>query len=323
MPKSKASRPMTKSKGAGRKGSSNPPRKSKPKAVTAKAAPARSGSGKTNPTRSAASSKVAKSGPPPKAKPSLAAASTLPAKSLPSKPPTAGKSGGVGKTKLAAANPDAKTTASPASKPTAGQAANTLRAMKLKSGATGPRTLAPLSAGGPAAMSKKPTPAQLAARAAALRALRAAAPPLRARTGVESSPPQKHATAKSAPVMTKKTSFKKAELQRFENLLLEKRDALAGDVRSMESQAFRQSGTESAPNHMADYGSDTFEQDMTLGLIETDEKVIAQINEALIRIQKNTYGVCESCGIDVPVARLEVLPWTAFCVQCQAQNERS
>lgn len=123
--------------------------------------------------------------------------------------------------------------------------------------------------------------------------------------------------------MNKKTSFKKAELQRFENLLLEKRDALAGDVRSMESQAFRQSGTESAPNHMADYGSDTFEQDMTLGLIETDEKVIAQINEALVRIQKLTYGVCEACGIDIPVARLEVLPWTAFCVQCQAQNERS
>ena len=123
--------------------------------------------------------------------------------------------------------------------------------------------------------------------------------------------------------MNKKTSFKKAELQRFENLLLEKRDALAGDVRSMESQAFRQSGTESAPNHMADYGSDTFEQDMTLGLIETDEKVIAQINDALVRIQKLTYGVCESCGIDIPVARLEVLPWTAFCVQCQAQNERS
>jgi DnaK suppressor protein len=122
--------------------------------------------------------------------------------------------------------------------------------------------------------------------------------------------------------MNRKSSYKKAELQRYQELLLEKRESLAGDLRSMESQAFRQSGTESAPNHMADYGSDTFEQDFTLGLIESDEKVIAQINEALSRIEKGVYGICEGCSIDIPKARLDVLPWAALCVTCQSQLER-
>ncbi len=127
---------------------------------------------------------------------------------------------------------------------------------------------------------------------------------------------------KSNQVMSRKTSFKKADLQRYQQLLLDKRESLVGDVRSMESQAFRQSGTESSPNHMADYGSDTFEQDFTLGLIESDEKVINEINKALERITNQTYGVCETCAIDIPVARLDVLPWAALCVKCQAQAER-
>lgn len=122
--------------------------------------------------------------------------------------------------------------------------------------------------------------------------------------------------------MNRKSSYKKADLQRYQEKLLEKRDSLQGDLRSMESQAFRQSGTESAPNHMADYGSDTFEQDFTLGLIESDEKVLVQILEALVRIEKGSFGICESCSIDIPAARLDVLPWAALCVKCQSQVER-
>jgi DnaK suppressor protein len=129
--------------------------------------------------------------------------------------------------------------------------------------------------------------------------------------------------AKSTKAMNRKSSFKKADLQRYQLKLLEKRESLAGDLRSMEKQAFRQSGTESAPNHMADYGSDTFEQDFTLGLIESDEKVVGQIDAALVRIEKGGFGICEACFEDIPKARLDVLPWAALCVTCQSQVERS
>lgn len=131
-------------------------------------------------------------------------------------------------------------------------------------------------------------------------------------------PPQ----VQSTQGMTKKSPLKKNELTRFKDLLLAKREALVGDVKSMESQAMRASDTDSGPNHMADFGSDAYEQDFTLGLIESDEKVITQINDALARLERGDYGICEGCGNEIPPARLEVLPWTAFCIKCQEQNER-
>ncbi len=116
--------------------------------------------------------------------------------------------------------------------------------------------------------------------------------------------------------------MKRAQITSFQLQLLEKRDALVGDLRSMESQAFKTSGQDTSANHMADHGSDNYEQEFTLGLIENDEEVVHQINEALLRIENGEYAICLSCQQSIPVARLEVLPWTPFCVTCQAQAER-
>ena len=114
----------------------------------------------------------------------------------------------------------------------------------------------------------------------------------------------------------------KPELKKFRELLLSKRDNLVGDLRSMESQALHGSGQDSSANHMADFGSDNYEQEFTLGLIENDEQVVNEINDALARIDNGQYGLCQECGQEVPIPRLEAIPWTNFCVRCQEQNER-
>jgi RNA polymerase-binding transcription factor DksA len=73
---------------------------------------------------------------------------------------------------------------------------------------------------------------------------------------------------------------------------------------------------------MADSGTDNFDRDFALSLLSSDQDAIYEIEEALKRIEKNTYGICELTGKPIPKSRLEAIPWTRFTVQAQAQLER-
>jgi RNA polymerase-binding transcription factor DksA len=73
---------------------------------------------------------------------------------------------------------------------------------------------------------------------------------------------------------------------------------------------------------MADSGTDNFDRDFALSLLSADQDALYEIDQALKRIEKNTYGICELTGKPIPPARLEAIPWTRFTVQAQAQLER-
>jgi DnaK suppressor protein len=73
---------------------------------------------------------------------------------------------------------------------------------------------------------------------------------------------------------------------------------------------------------MADSGTDNFDRDFALSLLSSDQDAIYEIEEALKRIEKKTYGVCELTGKAIPKARLEAIPWTRFTVEAQAQLEK-
>ena len=74
--------------------------------------------------------------------------------------------------------------------------------------------------------------------------------------------------------------------------------------------------------HMADAGTDNFDRDFALSLLSSDQDAIYEIDEALKRIEKKTFGVCELTGKAIPKARLDAIPWTRFTVEAQAQLER-
>jgi RNA polymerase-binding transcription factor DksA len=73
---------------------------------------------------------------------------------------------------------------------------------------------------------------------------------------------------------------------------------------------------------MADSGTDNFDRDFALSLLSSDQDAVYEIEEALKRIEKDTYGVCELTGKPIPRQRLEAIPWTRFTVEAQAQLER-
>lgn len=117
--------------------------------------------------------------------------------------------------------------------------------------------------------------------------------------------------------LTKKV---KSEWQAYYERLLELREQL---LRQMDGLA-KESAEEIAGYslHMADSGTDNFDRDFALSLLSSDQDAIYEIEEALKRIERNTYGVCELTGKPIPKARLEAIPWTRFTVQAQAQLER-
>jgi DnaK suppressor protein len=112
----------------------------------------------------------------------------------------------------------------------------------------------------------------------------------------------------------------KSEWQPFYNNLLELREQLQRQMNGLAKESAQEMAGYSL--HMADSGTDNFDRDFALSLLSSDQDAIYEIEEALKRIEKNTYGVCELTGKAIPKARLEAIPWTRFTVQAQAQLEK-
>jgi DnaK suppressor protein len=72
---------------------------------------------------------------------------------------------------------------------------------------------------------------------------------------------------------------------------------------------------------LADQASGNNEVHIQLKLKQTDAKILQAIEEALVRMDKGTYGICRDCGDPIAPARLEAIPWTRVCITCkQKQN---
>lgn len=125
------------------------------------------------------------------------------------------------------------------------------------------------------------------------------------------------AKAGAAHVDTKKI---KPEWQGYYTCLLELREQLMHQMNGLAKESAQELPGYSL--HMADSGTDNFDRDFALSLLSADQDSVYEIEEALKRIEKKTYGVCELTGKAIPKARLEAIPWTRFTVEAQAQLER-
>ena len=112
----------------------------------------------------------------------------------------------------------------------------------------------------------------------------------------------------------------KAEWQKYCQRLLELREQLLRQMNGLAKESAQELPGYSL--HMADSGTDNFDRDFALSLLSSDQDAVYEIEEALKRIEKKTYGVCELTGKAIPKARLEAIPWTRFTVEAQAQLER-
>lgn len=121
-----------------------------------------------------------------------------------------------------------------------------------------------------------------------------------------------------------KSKLTKKELEPYRKILLSKRSELVGDIAHMEDEALRQSSgsLSQLPQHMAEQGSDTFEQSLSLDLAAVDRSLIREIDDALKRIEDGTYGMCERTGKPINTVRLAELPWARYSIEAARELER-
>lgn len=110
------------------------------------------------------------------------------------------------------------------------------------------------------------------------------------------------------------------EWQKFYDNLLDLRERLQGQMSGLAKES--QSEMESYSLHMGDSGTDNFDRDFALSLLSSDQDAVYEIDEAIKRIEKETYGTCELTQKAIPRARLEAIPWARFTVEAQGQLEK-
>lgn len=121
----------------------------------------------------------------------------------------------------------------------------------------------------------------------------------------------------------------KKDLEQFKDLLVELRARLRGDVKLLSDGALEDGQESKSPTHMAELGTDAYERDFALSLMENDQETLGEINAALKRIEDGSYGLCEACLAEgksptksaIPKLRLKAIPHARHCVECQGKRE--
>jgi len=123
---------------------------------------------------------------------------------------------------------------------------------------------------------------------------------------------------------TNNSGLSSAEIRKFQALLLAERMKILGDVSYMENETLRKSHIDlsSMPTHMADLGTDNYEMENTLGLMDSEMKLLVEIDAALRRIENGTYGICQARNEPVPKERLKAIPWARYCIACASLLEK-
>jgi RNA polymerase-binding transcription factor DksA len=110
--------------------------------------------------------------------------------------------------------------------------------------------------------------------------------------------------------------------------LVEERQRLDGVRSTFDGEGLDQSAAESLgelssyDQHQADVGTETFEREKDLSILEQVEAELADVEHALRRLDEGTYGTCEVCGKPIPDERLEAMPAARLCLEHQAEAER-
>ncbi len=113
-----------------------------------------------------------------------------------------------------------------------------------------------------------------------------------------------------------KRAMKKSDAKVYKEKLIDLRARLRGDVTTMADAALKDASDARLSIHLADAGTDNFEQEFTLSLLASDGDTLEAIEGALIRIEDGIYGQCTECESAIPKTRLNALPHTPHCVKC-------
>ncbi|HZS94590.1 MAG TPA: TraR/DksA C4-type zinc finger protein [Chloroflexota bacterium] len=113
--------------------------------------------------------------------------------------------------------------------------------------------------------------------------------------------------------------------QELHERLLAERQRLEGEIAQLQSSGIRADTfqademTDIVDQHPADAADELFEREKNMTLVRTLEGSLQQVNEALAKYENGTYGICDECGKEIPLARLQAMPEATHCIDCQSK----
>ncbi len=121
------------------------------------------------------------------------------------------------------------------------------------------------------------------------------------------------------------TKMSQRDLERYHEMLLKARSELVGRVEITEKEALKSNdgNLSTMPLHMADIGTDTFEQSFALEFAQQDRVLVREVDDALGRVKDRTFGLCMQTGKPIPKGRLDAKPWARYTIEAERVEERS
>ena len=117
-------------------------------------------------------------------------------------------------------------------------------------------------------------------------------------------------------------ALKKADIQKFKIRLEQMRDQLTHLVRGANEDVKSSAESKGYSQHQADEGTDDFVRSVSMELSNKEFGLLRQIERALGKIEENTYGICDITGEEIPLARLEAIPYAVMTVKAQEKYEK-
>lgn len=122
------------------------------------------------------------------------------------------------------------------------------------------------------------------------------------------------------PTLKVKSMSRKEAMQKLRQQLVDRRAAIRAALKG-DLTALGRSSLDSGD--AADIAMDSERVELTSALIEAESHELANITDALARLECDGFGDCEDCGQKIPLARLRLLPYARFCIGCQEKFEKT
>lgn len=117
-------------------------------------------------------------------------------------------------------------------------------------------------------------------------------------------------------------ALKKTEVAKFKKRLEEMRQQLTHSLKGSTAEVKTPDEATGYSQHQADQGTDDFDRTISLEVTSKEYGILRQIDRALEKIGENTYGVCDITGEDIPMARLDAVPYATMTVKAQEKFEK-
>lgn len=122
-------------------------------------------------------------------------------------------------------------------------------------------------------------------------------------------------------------ALNKDQMKQFRQLLITERAKLAGEIKNIAQETSKSpreaSGDLSAYTvHMADMAADTYERELSMNIVSSEQQILYQIDDALKRLDDGSYGVCQQCNQPITMSRLKAVPYASHCIECQRAKEQ-